>query len=155
MAQAVIVTAFNSIAVATQHPHWIKDEERVEPIVGPLCRMIEQLPKATLKAFEKRFNGAMLAVGALVVIGPDVTEEIRLRREKSLASQTPGEPQQGAYRGAGYPRYPNAPGAPAGGSAGVQGANGSQPPAGAGGNDASWSDALAGGAVSVDYPLPG
>ena len=92
LAQAVLVMAFNGIEVATKHPHWHKEAEDVEPIVGPLCRMIEQLPKSTLKAFEKRFNGSMLAAGALALIIPDCIKEVQVRNaERAIARAYPGQ----------------------------------------------------------------
>ena len=92
LAQAVLVMAFNGVEVATKHPHWHKEAEDVEPIVGPLCRMIEQLPKSTLKAFEKRFNGTMLAAGALALIVPDAIKEVQIRNvEKAIARAYPGQ----------------------------------------------------------------
>lgn len=54
----------------------------MEPIVGPLCRIVEQLPTKTLKAFEKSFNGIALAVGAFAIVGPDLTHELQLRRDE-------------------------------------------------------------------------
>lgn len=92
LAQAVLVMAFNTVEVATKHSHWHKEAEDVEPIVGPLCRMIEQLPKSTLKAFEKRFNGSMLAAGALALIVPDAVKEVQLRNvERAIARAYPGQ----------------------------------------------------------------
>ena len=76
------------MAVATQHEHWQKEAEDVEPIVGPLCRMIEQLPKSTLKAFEKRFNGLMLAGGCAMLIGGDAITEYKIRQyERAIAKE--------------------------------------------------------------------
>jgi len=50
--------------------------------------MIEQLPKSTLKAFEKRFNGLMVLGGALALIVPDSLMEWRIRQiEHSIAKE--------------------------------------------------------------------
>ena len=50
--------------------------------------MIEQLPKSTLKAFEKRFNGLMLAGGLAFLVIPDTIAEVKIRQyERAIAAE--------------------------------------------------------------------
>lgn len=87
----MIGAIFNGVAVWTQHPHWLKDAEQLEPIVGPLCRQIETLPVKSLKAFEKRAGWIMLAGGTVAVVGQDLTAEIKLRAiERAARNEAQG-----------------------------------------------------------------
>jgi hypothetical protein len=87
IAQGVITGAFGAVAVATKHEHWLKTPDEVEPIVGPLCRMIEELPPKTLKAFEKHFNLVALVGGAGILIGTDVIAEVKIRKEENATRE--------------------------------------------------------------------
>lgn len=98
LAQATIVTAFNSIEIWTGHEHWHKECEDVEPIVGPLCRMVEALPKSTLKAFEKRFNGLMLLGGAMALVIPDTLQEVRIRNAERAFAKADAEANRRGIR---------------------------------------------------------
>lgn len=71
---------FGTVSIATGHEHWQKEPSELEPIVGPLCRMIEELPKPALKALEKRLNPIMLIGGCAVVVGPDCVAEYKIRK---------------------------------------------------------------------------
>lgn len=152
LAQATLCTIFNSIEIWTQHPHWHKEAEDVEPVVGPLCRMIEQLPKSTLKAFEKRFNGIMLTGGLIYLTVPDSIAEYKLRQyERAIAKE---EKERGLEPGSLLRQR----------SQGevVAEARGNTDRNAVGGQDRSpsdgngkWTETLAGPDLAVTYKLPG
>ena len=153
----ILQGAFGAMAVATQHDHWLKTDEQLEPIVGPLCRQVQTLPAKALKAFEKRAGWIMLAAGTTAVVGQDVVAEVKLRAIERAArngQEGPQDARRGPSGPGGHPRYPNTPGAPPGGSQSVYGPGEGQPANGTGGNGAAWNDTLPSGALPVDYPLP-
>lgn len=137
---------FGAVAVATQHEHWLKDPGEVEPIVGPLCRIIEELPAKSLKAFEKHFNKAALAAGTLVLVGTDLTAEIKLRKEENASR---AEEERGV-RSKPKPRPVNPEGKVRGGDGQVPGSDAGK--AGVGAPD--WTATLPESEVQTDYGLP-
>lgn len=121
MVQTLLIGSFGTAAMVTGHPHWQKEAPQLEPIVGPLCRMIQQVPAKTLKAVESKANGLFLVIGCFAVLGPDVAAEIRLRK---LEADEKRNTQRQVGRGYQQPPRP------------YQGDQGGQSPNGAG-NDAS------------------
>jgi hypothetical protein len=136
----------------TQHPHWHKEAEDVEPIVGPLCRMIEQLPKSTLKAFEKRFNGLMLAGGCAMLIGGDGIAEYKIRQyERAIAKE---EKARGLEPGSLLHQRPEGAAVASPGGHPETNAVGRQERS-EGGANGKWSDTLAPANLTTAYKLPG
>lgn len=81
------VGLFGMIAVSTGHHHWAKTEEQVLPMTAPLIRMVNQLPKATLKRIENNWNPILFAIGCCAVVGPDIAKELTLRKEANADNQ--------------------------------------------------------------------
>ena len=152
LAQAALCTIFNSIEVATQHPHWHKEAEDLEPVVGPLCRMIEQLPKSTLKAFEKRFNGLMLCGGVAFLVVPDTIAEVKIRQyERAIAKE---EKERNLPAGTLRNQYAQREAIPNPGQHSQEYAVNRQERS-EGNGDGKWTDTLAPADLAVTYKLPG
>jgi hypothetical protein len=114
--------------------------------------MIEQLPKSTLKAFEKRFNGLMLFGGAAALIVPDGLMEYRIRKvERAIAQE---EKSRGLEPGSLRRQYAQGP---------VEQHTGDNPQGNAGerqerstsNGDGKWTDTLAPTDLITAYKLPG
>lgn len=146
--QALCCSMFGTVSVLTGHEHWQKEPSEVEPIVGPLCRMVEAMPKAALKALEARINPIMLIGGACVVIGPDVAAEVKLRRlEAELRNAHREETTEPKQRGAWPPRFIQSPGPAASRSHGAPPASPEPPARGA----VDWTASLPGRDLLTDY----
>jgi hypothetical protein len=152
LAQSALCTAFGLMEVWTQHPHWHKEAEDLEPIVGPLCRIVEQLPKSTLKAFEKRFNGLMLAGGCAFLIGGDSIAEYKIRQyERAIAKE---EKDRGLESGTLlYGRSERQAVTGPGGNTVANAVSGQERSPSNG--DGKWTETLAPPDLTVSYKLPG
>lgn len=114
--------------------------------------MVEQLPKSTLKAFEKRFNGLMLAGGCAMLIGGDCIAEYKIRqyehfiaKEEKSRGLEPGSLRYGRSEGeavaspGGHPQTDVV----------------SRQERSQGGTNGEWADTLAPDNLITTYKLPG
>jgi hypothetical protein len=104
-----VLGLFGAVAVATGHPHWQKRPAQVLPITVPLTRALEDLPPAARKKLAKAANPALFVLGCAIVVGPDLSVEMRLRAE---ARQTRGRPEMVFNRQAQGNARPQSPDAP-------------------------------------------
>lgn len=75
--------AFHMVAMATQHTHWLKDQDQVRIATEPLRKMIESLPPKTVKAIEGKVLPVSFVIGMGMLAIPDVAYEIHLRRTEA------------------------------------------------------------------------
>jgi hypothetical protein len=105
-----VLGLFGAVSVATGHSHWQKRPAQVLPITVPLTRALEDLPPAARKKLARAANPALFVLGCAIVVGPDLSVEMRLRAE---ARQTRGRPEMVFKRqdnqGNARPSSPDAP----------------------------------------------
>lgn len=98
-ANSLTVGFFNSVAVATGHEHWLKDREEVLDFTGPLVAWLNELSPKQIKRLEKNLAPAMAVIGLANLLGPDVVQEMAIRKAERAASRNDeGKEGQGRQR---------------------------------------------------------
>lgn len=100
---------FGMAAVYTHHDHWERSAKEVEPIAGPLTRMLNTMSPEAKKLAQKYTDPVLLLFGCYVVAAPSVQMEMlyreelgRIRAQRQQAPANPG-PSNGRIEGEGEP----------------------------------------------------